>query len=179
MLRLFVVAILGMLPLLLPGATLERLTLNDMVRHSTSIVRGKVGAVYAAVSGPVVYTHYQLQISEVWKGSGATVVDVVVPGGTAGPLSQSFSGAPALARGSEYVLFLWRSPSGLNQVIGLSQGIFTLRSDPNGTITALRPAASEPMLDASGRPVKSEALSIPLNGLKSQVRQVLSAAEVR
>jgi hypothetical protein len=177
MLRLFAVATFSVLALLLPGATLERLTLNDMVRNSTAIVRGKVSSIYTAVSGRVVYTHYKIQVSEGWKGSDGGTVDVVVPGGATATLHQSFSGAPSLTSGTEYVLFLWRSRSGLNHLIGLSQGLFTLKTDASGTLTAVRSAASEPMLDASGKPVKSEDLSIPLAGLKSQVEQALSSPE--
>src|SRR6267378_8502474 len=43
-------------------ATLERLSLDDMIVKSTAIVRGKVTATYAALSGPIVYTHYNLQV---------------------------------------------------------------------------------------------------------------------
>ena len=47
----------------LPGATLERLSLDDMIARSTTIVRGKVTASWAAFTGSVIYTHYQVQVS--------------------------------------------------------------------------------------------------------------------
>ncbi len=92
---LFLIA--GWLPL--QCATLERLSLDDMIARSTAIVRGKVTSSYAAFSGPVIYTHYTIQVSEQYKGAGQASVEVVIPGGTAGNLRQSFAGAPTLTPG--------------------------------------------------------------------------------
>ena len=52
-------------------ATLERLSLDDMITRSTTIVRGKVTASWAAFTGSVIYTHYQIQVSEQFKGAAA------------------------------------------------------------------------------------------------------------
>src|SRR5450755_3502946 len=78
----------------LPCATLERLSLDDMIAKSTVIVRGKVTDSSASYSGtaPVIYTHYTVQVSEWLKGVGSKSIDVVVPGGTVGNSRQSFSG---------------------------------------------------------------------------------------
>ncbi len=175
--RLLAVATFGCLALLLPGASLERLSLSDMISKSTGIVRGKVVSTYTAASGPMVYTHYRVQVSEKWKGANGGVVDVVVPGGSTPSLRQSFSGAPSLASGKDYVLFLWHSRSGLTHIIGLTQGIFTLQAGTNGGLTAVRPAATEPMVDAYGKPATPEALSIPLDTLRTQVQKALSVGE--
>src|SRR5947208_1198784 len=88
-------------------ATLERLSLDDMIAKSTSIVRGTVGGSWAAFAGPVIYTHYTIQVEEKLKGTAGNSVEVVVPGGVVNNLRQSFSGAPALIGGSRYVLFLY------------------------------------------------------------------------
>src|SRR5436309_225500 len=74
-------AIAGMAPL--QCATLERLTLDDMIAKSTVIVRGRVTDSWAAFTGSIIYTHYQLEISETFKGAGANRLEVVVTGGTA------------------------------------------------------------------------------------------------
>jgi hypothetical protein len=38
------------------GATLERLTRDDLIAKSTAIVRGKVISSYASFRGPIIYT---------------------------------------------------------------------------------------------------------------------------
>jgi len=179
MIRMLVATLLGCAALPLSSATLERLTLDDMTTRSTAIVRGRVVSSYAAARGPVIYTHYRIQVTENWKGGDTPVLDVVVPGGTTGVLRQSFSGAPLLTAGSDYVLFLWRSKSSLTHIIGFSQGLFTVKPDGQGTLTAQRPASSEPLLDSSGRPVRSEALSMPLSRLRNAVRQTMAGGPIQ
>ncbi|MGH9665509.1 MAG: hypothetical protein ACRD9L_13880, partial [Bryobacteraceae bacterium] len=65
------------------GATLERLSLDDMIVKSTAIVHARVTGSYAAASGRMIYTHYTIQVSESLKGKAAGAMDVAVPGGAA------------------------------------------------------------------------------------------------
>jgi hypothetical protein len=172
--RLGVLALL--LGILLPAATLQKLSLDDMIQKSTAIVRARVLSSYGAQYGSTIYTHYRVQVSESWKGPAATSLDVVVPGGSAGGLRQRFSGAPSLLPNSEYVLFLWTSRSGLTHILGLTQGLFSLTADANGQYTALRAATTETMIDpASGRSVRDETLIFRLNDLRQRVSASLAA----
>jgi hypothetical protein len=163
--------LLSGLPLL--PATLERLSLEDMIARSTNIVRARVTGTYTAPRGPVIYTHVRLQILENWKGSMDTAGEVVIPGGASGGFRQHFSGAPTLSNGKEYVLFLWRSRSGLTHVIGLSQGLFRVETDRNGDLMAHRVAVTEGVVDAAGRPSAVEAIHMPLAELSARIRSGL------
>lgn len=158
-----------LLGLLLQAATLERLSLDEMTQKSTAIVRGRVTGSYAAQRGSMIYTHYQVDVSERWKGADTGGTEIVVPGGVAGGLRQAFSGVPRLGTGREYVLFLWTGPSGLTHLIGLSQGVFDLSRDAGGEWTAYRPASSEVMLDRDGNPVRDRAVTLRLNDLRQRV----------
>ena len=161
----------------LPSATLERLSLDDMITRSTSIVRGKVTASWAAFTGSVIYTHYQIQVGEQFKGAGRDPVEVMVPGGTAKGLSQSFSGSPVLNQGDEFVFFLWTSKSGITWITGLTQGLFSLAPGAAGADRmATRSASRELMLDPStSRPVKDSALTMTLSALRSRIAATLAA----
>lgn len=185
------------------GTTLERLPLGEMTQKSTAIVRAKVVGSSGVLRGADVYTVYQIEIVESWKGrppDAATVrglpesrrpdaitakglpegsgksnpAQVAVPGGVAGGLRQMVAGAPSLHVGEEYVMFLWTSRSGLTQLIGLSQGLFNVKRSAAGDAAAMRAAAGELMLDSSGRAVKDEAVSMKLSDLKAQVHRALS-----
>jgi len=158
----------------LEAATLERITLDDMIGKSTAIVRGRVIGSNAAAHGSMIYTHLKIQVLERWKGSQLTVEDVVVPGGEVGRARQTFSGTPSLADGSEYVLFLWKGRSGLTHIIGLSQGVFDVRQASSGAKVASKSATSEMMLEpGTGRVVKDEAVEIPLDELARRIVAVL------
>ena len=161
----------------LPSATLERLSLDDMIARSTTIVRGKVTASWAAFTGPVIYTHYQIQVSEQFKGTPRNSVEVMVPGGAAKGLSQNFSGSPVLQQGDEFVFFLWTSKGGITWITGLTQGLFSLPPGDAGVDRmATRAASRELMLDHdTSRPVKDTALTMSLSELRSRIAATLAA----
>ncbi len=151
-------------------ATLERLSLDDMIAQSTAVVRGKVTNSYSAFTGRIIYTHYSVQVSEQLKGSARNTIDVAVPGGAANNVRQSFSGAPELQIGQEYVLFLWTGRSGMTQVIGLTQGLFSVAPDSTTDPVATRRASRELMLArGTGQPVKDRTLVMRLSEIRSRI----------
>ena len=158
-------------------ATLERLSLDDMITRSTTVVRGKVTASWPAFTGSVIYTHYQIQVSEQFKGTPQNSVEVMVPGGTAKGLSQNFSGSPVLKQGDEFVFFLWTSKGGITWITGLTQGLFSLAPGDAGTDRmATRAASRELMLDhETSRPVKDIALTMSVSELRSRIAATLAA----
>jgi hypothetical protein len=152
----------------LQSATLERLSLDDMIRKSTAIVRGKVAGISTETAGPVIYTHYQVQVSERFKGNAGSAVDVAVPGGTANGVRQTFDGAPILNTGDDFVFFLYTGRAGRTTIIGLTQGLFSLSKDADPVST--RAASHELMLDRkSGRPVKDETMVMRLSDLRKRI----------
>jgi len=161
----------------LPSATLERLSLDDMITRSTAIVRGKVTASWAAFTGSVIYTHYQVQVSEQFKGTARSSVEVMVPGGSAKGLSQSFSGSPVLHQGDEFVFFLWTGNQGITWITGLTQGLFALASGDVATDpVATRAPSHELMLDHdTSRPVRDTVLTMSLSDLRARIAATLAA----
>jgi hypothetical protein len=161
----------------LQAATLEKLSFEDLVGKSTAIVRARVTSTYAAARGSLIYTHYRVQVLDRWKGAASSEVDLALPGGTAGGMRQHFAGVPALTVGTEYVLFLWTGPrSGVTQIMGLTQGLFNVKTDANGNILAYRPASADLMLDqATGQPVKDEAMELSLTELGRRITETQTA----
>ena len=159
----------------LPGSTLQRLSLSDMVTKSTMIVRGTVQpATSAAMRGSLIYTHYQLSVTSVFKGAAGATVDVAVPGGVLHGLRQMVAGAPTRTVGQDYVLFLWTSNSGLTQVIGLSQGLFNVSTNAQGQAIVSRGAATSPMLNSAGQFVADTNLQMTLAQLVSAIQSALA-----
>jgi hypothetical protein len=161
----------------LPGSTLQQLSLDDMIRLSTVIVRGKTQQTVSTYRNSIIYTHYQVQVSETLKGTAANQLDIVVPGGAANQMQQIFAGAPTLAPGQDYVLFLWTSKSGLTQIIGLSQGLFVVTTNASGQLMVARAAATERMVNASGAQVSDSNLQMPLSDLRSHIQKTLGGGK--
>jgi hypothetical protein len=158
------------------ATTLQQLSLGEMAQKATAIVRAKVTGSVEVLRGTDVFTVYQLETLETVKApNGIKPADVAVPGGVAGGMRQVVTGAPVLHAGQEYVLFLWTSRSGLTQLMGMSQGLFTVERSTTGDAIATRAAAGEQMLDGAGRAVRDEALSLPWTELKSKVMKTLTA----
>lgn len=151
------------------AATLEKLSLDEMIAKSTEIVRGRVVSTAPAARGSILYTTARIQVTERFKGPAGTSVEVWIPGGRSGNLRQTFSGAPTLATGAEYVLFLWAGKSGVRQVIGFSQGAFDVKTDSKGGVQVMRAASHETMLDKSGNEVEDSALQLSLADLRKKI----------
>lgn len=157
------------------ATTLQQLPLDEMARQSTVIVRAKVFPSRAILRNGAVYTLYRIETLETLKSDSSLSGprEVAVPGGVAGGVRQPVEGAPMLRNGAEYVLFLWTSRSGLTQIMGLSQGLFSLQSG-----TAHRDAADERMLNAEGQPVRDAALVMPFPQLKAHIEQALRSGAI-
>lgn len=159
------------------ATTLQQLSTDQMIQQSTAIVRAKVTGSYAAFRGKDVYTYYQLTVSENLKGTSAASLQVAVAGGAARGIRQMVPGAPVLANGQDYVIFLWTSKSGLTQIIGLSQGLFAVTQDSAGNTVIVRPSAVSMMLNQSGQVVADQPVSMSLTDLRTEIRKVLGAAK--
>ncbi len=158
------------------AATLQQLSLGEMAQKATAIVRAKVTGSAGMLRGADVFTVYQLETLEILKApNGIKPASVAVPGGIAGGLREVVTGAPALHAGQEYILFLWISRPGLTQLMGMSQGLFTVERTTLGAVTATRAAAGEQILDGAGHAVRDETLSMPWAELKSKVMNTLAA----
>ena len=175
-LALFACLYLAGAPVPAGATTLQQLSLGEMTQKATAIVRAKVTGSIEVLRGTDVFTVYQLEMLETLKApNGIRPADVAVPGGIAGGLRQVVPGAPVLRAGQEYVLFLWTSRSGLTQLMGMSQGLFTVERTRTGDVVAKRAAADEQILDGAGRAVRDETLALPWVELKSKVMKTLTA----
>src|SRR5271170_4240719 len=134
--------LLASVALLAPAGatTLLKMSVNDLILQSTSIVRARITGSRSAGVGRDIFTYYQLQVSETLKQGSILPAEFAVPGGVSGNLRQIGIGSPVFTEGQEYVLFLWTSRSGMTQVIGLSQGMFRLGQDASGESVLNRPA---------------------------------------
>ena len=160
------------------ATTLQQLSTDAMIQQSTAIVRAKVTGSNTAFVGKDIYTYYQLQVTQSLKSSSAlNQIQVAVPGGMARGLRQMVAGAPTLTNGQDYVIFLWTSRSGLTQIIGLSQGLFSVTYDASGNASVSRPAAAGIMLDVNGNVAADQAVSLKWSDLRTHIQQKLAAGK--
>jgi len=172
--RVSILALLTASVAVMQGSTLQQLSLNDLVLKSTLIIMGQPQFNYSQFRGPIIYSHYKVGVSQVYKGiAPGHQIDVAVPGGMSTGMRQVFSGTPNILNGQNYVMFLWTSKTGLTQIIGLSQGLFLVGKDSQGHVVVQRPAASETMLNAAGKPVADSGIQMRLGDLVNQMYSIL------
>jgi hypothetical protein len=150
---------------------LELLSLNDLISKSTTIVQAQVTGSSASYTGTVIYTHYKVSVLAQWKGPTQSTIDVMIPGGTANGIRQTYPGVPQLTVGQQYVLFLWTSSKGATYPMGFTQGVFNLSQDASGNVTAAQMPTTETILaPGTGQVVKSQPIGMPLTQLISAIK---------
>ena len=156
------------------GTILEQMSLDDLVEESTAVVRGHAGTHRTIQAGALIYTLTAFEVSEQLKGDPVGRMEVALPGGQVGTLSQRFGGVPELEIGKEYVLFLWRGPSGRTQITGLSQGLFEVERNQSGHVLIHRkPNADLVLQPGSSDSAPNTGITMLLDQLAAQVRAIL------
>lgn len=150
--------------------------MGDLILQSTSIVRAKITGTRTAAVGKDIFTYYQMQVSDTLKKGAILPAEFAVPGGVYGNLRQIGIGSPVFTEGQEYVLFLWTSRSGMTQVIGLTQGMFSLTQDSSGATVLNRPAIADQMVDKSGKEVTDAPVTMRWTELREQIVKTLPKA---
>jgi len=156
------------------GATLEQMSLEDLAQQSTAVVRGRAGAARTERIGPLIYTFTAFRVDETLKGEPVRHVEIALPGGTIGDLSQRFGGVPRLEPGRDYLIFLWQGPSGRTQITGLTQGLFDIEQQPDGPVASRKPSSDVLIAPGVDGPVKNELLRLPLPEMMRRIRTSLS-----
>ena len=164
---------------LVSATTLQRLSLETLAGESTGVVRGRVVETSVDASGSLLYTVARIAVETTWKGAATDSIEVSSPGGVWQGAEQRFPGAPRLVEGGDYVLFLWRGPSGRVQITGFSQGVFEVFEDADGVTIVRREAVSEELLlpDSDGPQAASQALNLRLSEFDALLRETLSTEE--
>jgi hypothetical protein len=151
-------------------------TLDELAGEADLIVHARVARVETrqAPGTRRVERIVALEVVRAWKGRPDGTVHVVLPGGTFGRYRTVVPGVPDVAEGEEAVLFLRASPSGVPQLVGLSQGILRVRLDP---ATGERVVAA-PVAAGAGGPVVRGATDRgpqPLVRIEARVAEVVLA----
>jgi hypothetical protein len=148
------------------ATTVQRLTLDDLVRKAHHILAGKVrqSRTYWSSNGKLILTDYTIEVDERIKGDSPRLFRVTTIGGKLGTMELHVSGMPSFRNDESVVLFT--EPSGSYEVVvGLEQGKFNVE---NGEVFNEVGTLSFP----DGRPGKP--LRLPVETFKKQIRTILA-----
>jgi hypothetical protein len=152
---------------------------RQLANEAQAIVHGRVADVRSAwVDGRrAVETFITIDAAEYLKGNLGSQVTFKVPGGQLGRYRTILVGAPTFTVGDEVILFLKSDGASYPFVIGLTQGLFRVATDPSTgaqvvtppALLALAAGASQPVVrgDPARRPV-------PVTEFRELVREALT-----
>jgi hypothetical protein len=170
---LAIVLLLALLVVPASATTLEKLTVDDLVQKSTLIVRARVLESKPSVVGKVIYTNYSVQVLESIRGASGATLTVSVPGGTYNGIQQRFAGTPRLDLGTEYVLFVWTGATKINHIMGLAQGLFSVKLNAQGETVLRRGAIDADIVDAGGNPINDPGMAMTLKDLRNRAKKAV------
>jgi hypothetical protein len=87
-------------------------------------------------------------------------------------MHQTVAGSPSLKSDREYVFCVWKAPSGTNYLIGLSQGLFEVRTNSAGETILTRGPVSAELLDAASSAPSNNGITVTMKSLVSRIGQV-------
>jgi hypothetical protein len=112
-----------------PATTVERLTLDGLVRKADSIIVGKVigSRTFWSGNNSVILTAWSVEVLETIKGPVRRSIEVTTIGGTVGDITLHVAGMPVFETGRNAVVFVEKSGA-FSTVVGLGQGKFTVEN---------------------------------------------------
>lgn len=130
---LLAVLLIFLLPPSAGATAVIRLAPEELAARSSLVGEGEVLSVRSVRSadGKKIVSRVRLRLDERWKGEEAREVEIAVPGGTVGELTQIVQGMPAFEEGEEVLVFLERPVrETAYRVVGLAQGKFSVAEVP-------------------------------------------------
>jgi hypothetical protein len=157
---------------------------RELVAAAPVIVHGQVVDVRSEwVDGRrAVETFVTVEAADYLKGNLGDRVTFKVPGGQLGRYRTVFVGAPTFRPGDEVVLFLKASGPAFPFVVGLSQGVFRVVTDPRSGRRVVTPPAvmAASSLDAT-RIVRGDAgrTALAIDAFRDAVRRAITEGAAR
>src|SRR6185312_2798065 len=152
------------------AAELPRYTFDELTDSAEIVATGKIARSWAAwdADHSHIWTHYQLTVSAVDKGTAGSTVDIAEPGGVLDGIQMSIAGATGYRVGEHVLVFLSRMPNGYLRTAGFGQGKFIIEAN-----SRLREQVTLKPSLAQGTRVRS------LNGMSVNQAAQLVGARVR
>lgn len=159
------------------GATsVPSLTFEELTDQSELVVSGQVTRSWSAWDSEhkFIWTHHEVAISGVEKGSPGATVTISEPGGVVGDRGMSIAGSVAYRPGEQVAVFLHRMPNGYLRTTGWGQGKYSIGSDGR-----LHPDGSTPGLEIVTSSTRGTSLrtldGITLDSLRARVTARVAA----
>lgn len=156
------------------ATTTSRLSLQEMVEASDTIVIGRAVGAESVWVGKTLYTRYRVAVDETLHGDAGIEVAVVVPGGIdttrTHPIAVVVPDAPVMQRDEPVALLLARSnalPGGAFAIVGFNQGRIRL--------AAANTAPTAPQATLRAATPDANAQAVRVNRMRTKLQELVAA----
>jgi len=178
-------AVLLLLGTSLGWATLvPRLTMEQMVDESASVVEGTVLRKWSEWDGAhqFIWTHYEIEVTDILKGTVGSTVTVSEPGGEAGGVHMSIVSVPTYEVGEQVVILLSPTEIGYFRTCGWGQGKFSVQTS-GGQKTVSAPGFGAQIVDLPSKngekslgTARKSLDGLSLREFKSRLRELIESS---
>jgi hypothetical protein len=112
----------------LGATTVPSLSFEELTDQSEAVVSGEVTRSWSDWDSDhrFIWTHHEIKVSGIQKGTAPANVVVSEPGGVVGNRAMGIAGAVSYVQGEQVTVFLQRMPNGYLRTTGWGQGKFDM-----------------------------------------------------
>jgi hypothetical protein len=112
------------------ASDIPRVTFEQLTDNSEIIATGNITRTWTDwdPDHKYIWTHFELAVSAVHKGTEVRTIDIAEPGGSLNGIVMSISGATGYNVGDHVLVFLTRMPNGYLRTSGFGQGRYVVDS---------------------------------------------------
>ena len=115
------------------ATVVKKLSEDEMASQAQAIVKGTCTSIKSEWNeeGTKIFTYITISPQEFLKDDeNSQTIVIKQPGGEVGEIGMRVDGASVFEEGEEVFLFLKRGRKGFHRILGLSQGKFSIKTDP-------------------------------------------------
>ncbi len=107
------------------SAQMLKVSADELTKASTFVIHGETTSIrsYWTDDRRYIMTDVTIRVQDTVRGQSSSETIITVPGGRVGSTLYEVSDMPVFAEGEEVIVFVSRHESGLNLVVGGSQGM--------------------------------------------------------
>lgn len=151
------------------GSIIPRMSLEEMVSESDSIVDGVVESVESRWEDRMIFSYITIRIDDSMKGPRSRTAVVRQVGGRIGNRMLDVPGMPVFDTGDRVVVFLGDTRNGTYHVVGMAQGRYRVQNDR--AVAHLTGADFvDPRREIQG---VSTTVSMRVDALKARIRELV------
>ncbi len=156
------------------SAQMLKVSVDELTKASTSVIHGETTSIrsYWTEDRRYIMTDVTIRVQDTVRGQSSSETIITVPGGRVGSTLYEVSDMPVFAEGDEVIVFVSRHESGMNLVVGGSQGMMKVVKDLRAETKSVLGTGQLFESDPKTQPGQEESDVIGLEDFKQRIKDL-------